>query len=493
MRPASAGDTFPLNSESYSPQTMARLPAAGRCGYPVAARLIPASREGNNVHMNNIRRGFFALLVAIVLAPQPADADEIAAAVAAVEPQVVTWRRDIHAHPELGNREFRTAALVAEHLRGLGLEVETEVAHTGVVGLLRGGLPGPTVALRADMDALPVTERVDLPFASEVTTEYRGQTVGVMHACGHDNHVAILMGVASLLAARREQLAGNVLFIFQPAEEGAPEGEEGGAALMLAEGLFERYRPAAAFGLHVISRWSVGQAAYRSGPTMASSDAFKIFIRGRQTHASRPWQGVDPIVTAAQIIIGLQTIASRKIEVTKAPAVISVGSIKGGIRSNIIPDEVELWGTVRAFDQDMRLQIHREIEQVGSSIAAAAGATAEFALSGTSYPVTVNDPDLTTRSVAVLESVLGRDQVLVSDLITGAEDFSFFAQQVPGFYFFLGATPPDVDSKTAPANHSPLFYADERVLPIGVELLSRLALSYLDGAAAAPARSRSRG
>lgn len=409
----------------------------------------------------------------------PVNAAEIPESVQAIEDRLIAWRRDIHQNPELGNREFRTAELVAEHLRALGLEVETGIAHTGVVGLLRGGADGPTVALRADMDALPVTEQVDLPFASTVTTEYNGQTVGVMHACGHDNHVAILMGAAQLLAEQKTSLAGNVLFIFQPAEEGAPEGERGGAELMLEEGLFEKYRPEAVYGLHVGSQLPVGHAAYRSGPAMAAADAFKIHVTGKQTHASRPWNGVDPVVTSAQILLGLQTIASRRIDVTRQPAVISVGSIRGGVRNNIIPDSVELWGTIRTFDDAMRLQIHQEIERVAVNTAEAAGASARFELTGTRYPVTVNDPALTRKSLPVLQALLGDERVHLSPLITGAEDFSFFAREVPGFYFFLGVTPPGVDPDTAPSNHSPLFFADERVLPIGVSLMVGLVENHL--------------
>lgn len=421
-----------------------------------------------------------ALLTGVaLLTAGSAPALEISPATRAIEPKVIEWRRDIHANPELGNREFRTAGIVAEHLQSLGMAVETGIAHTGVVGLLKGGQPGPTVALRADMDALPVTEEVDLPFASKVTTEYRGQTVGVMHACGHDNHVAILMGAAERLAAQREQLKGNVLFIFQPAEEGAPEGEEGGAKLMLDEGLFDKYQPDVAFGLHVGSGLNVGHAGYRSGPFMASADAFKIKVRGKQTHASRPWNGVDPIVTASQIMLGLQTIASRKIDVTKAPAIISVGQISGGVRNNIIPDEAQLWGTIRTFDADMRKQIHAEIEHMATLTAQAAGATASFVMDGTQYPVTVNDPGLTERSLPILREVLGGEAVHEVPLITGAEDFSYFANEVPGFYFFLGATPRGTDPRTAPSNHSPLFFADEGVLPIGVELMTRLAVDYL--------------
>ncbi len=418
------------------------------------------------------------LIAALLAAPAWASADALSDAVASINPQVVEWRRDIHANPELGNREFRTAALVAEHLASLGLEVSTGIAHTGVVAVLEGGQPGPTVALRADMDALPVTEQVDLPFASTVTSEYRGQTVGVMHACGHDNHVAILMGAAELLTGMKDQLAGRVVFIFQPAEEGPPDGEDGGAGMMLSEGLFDRHDPDVIFGLHVGSALNVGHAGYRSGPMMASADTFRIDVTGKQTHASRPWNGVDPIVTASQIVMGLQTIASRQVDVTLAPSVISIGSISGGIRHNIIPDAVEMWGTIRAFDEDMRAQIHTAIDRSVTLIAEAAGARAQFEITY-GIPVTVNDPMLTEQMLPTLRAVLGADKVHEVPLITGAEDFSYFAQQVPGFYFFLGGTPVGQDAAKAPSNHSPLFFADESVLPLGVELMTRLTLDYL--------------
>ena len=394
-----------------------------------------------------------------------------------IEPQVVTWRRDIHEHPELGNREFRTAALVAEHLERLGMDVRREVGHTGVVATLRGGRPGPVVALRADMDALPVTERVDLPFASRERTTYNGQEVGVMHACGHDNHVAILMGVADVLATVREDLPGTVKFIFQPAEEGAPDGERGGAELMLEEGAFENPTPEAVFGLHVIPG-PVGGISYRSGSTMASSDGLRIVVRGRQTHGAIPWGGVDRIVVSSQIVLGLQTIASRQLPATLTPSIITIGSIHGGVRGNIIPDEVEMVGTIRTFDAEVRADIHRRVRQTAEQIAASAGATADVTISE-GYPVTVNDPTLTERMVPTLQRVSGDTLVTVRELTTGAEDFSYFQQQVPGLFFFLGVTPNDQDPDTAPANHSPLFFADEAALPVGVRALANLAVDYM--------------
>jgi amidohydrolase len=396
----------------------------------------------------------------------------------ALEPRVVEWRRDIHQHPELGNREFRTAALVASHLESLGLEVRTGIAHTGVAALLTGGQPGPLVALRADMDALPVTERTGLPFASRVTTEFAGQQTGVMHACGHDAHTAILMGVAELLVGLRDQLPGSVLFIFQPAEEGPPAGEEGGAELMLKEGLFEWQRPDAVFGLHVISGINAGRIGYRAGPAMAAADQFSIRIEGRQTHGSMPWTGVDPFVPAAQLVLGLQTVASRQIDVSRVPAVISVGSIQGGIRNNIIPDDVTLVGTIRTFDEAMRADIHARVGHTAEHIAAASGATAHVHIER-GYPVTRNDPALVAASLPSLERVVGTERLFEAPLLMGAEDFSLFANEVPGFYFFLGATPESVDASAAPMNHSPYFDVDESTLRVGVEALATLAVDFL--------------
>ena len=415
-------------------------------------------------------------------AAQPSKAspldEEIDRRAADLEARVIAWRRDLHAHPELSNREFRTSKVVAEHLRELGLEVRTGIAHTGVVGVLHGGRAGPVVALRADMDGLPVTEQADVPFASKVTTTYRGRETGVMHACGHDAHVAIAMGAAELLTGMRDELPGTVVFIFQPAEEGAPEGEEGGAELMLKEGLFDELEPDAIFGLHVWTSFTAGSIGYRAGPAMASYDNFRILVRGRQTHASKPWAGIDPIVTSAQIVLGLQTIASRQVDVTAAPSVISVGSIHGGIRNNIIPDEVEMLGTVRAYDPEMRLDILRRLEKTTTSIAESAGASADV-IFDYGYPVTINDPALTSRMLPTLQRVAGADKVMESDLITAAEDFAYFQQQVPGFYFFLGVTPADRDAAAAPPNHSPFFYIDESALLTGLRAMSHLAVDYL--------------
>ncbi len=423
----------------------------------------------------------------VASAPRAASRPDVDSAVADVEPRLIAWRRDIHENPELGNRETRTADLVSRHLEALGLDVRTGIAHTGVIGVLKGGRPGPVVALRADMDALPVTEQTGLPFASTVRSTYNGQETGVMHACGHDAHVAILMAAAEVLAGLREQIAGTVLFIFQPAEEGAPQGEQGGAELMLKEGVFRPLRPEAIFGLHVTSSQASGILTYRAGPAMASADRFQIVVRGRQTHGSRPWSGVDPVTVTAQIVLALQTISSRQVDVTRAPSVISVGSIHGGIRNNIIPESVELIGTIRTFSEPMRRDIHRRIEQTATSIAASAGAEAEVVI-GQGVPVTVNDPELTRRMLPTLEAVADDSRLLESSLVTGAEDFSFFANEVPGLYFFLGVTPAGQNPATAPSNHSPRFYVDESALPTGVRALSYLALDYLatGGTAAAP-------
>ncbi len=409
-----------------------------------------------------------------------------------LETQLIDWRRDIHRNPELSNREFRTAQKVATHLRRLGLEARTGIAHTGVVALLRGAKPGPTIALRADMDALPVTEQVDVPFKSTATGEYRGEKVGVMHACGHDTHVAILMAAAEVLSGLRSDLPGSVLFIFQPAEEGAPEGEEGGASLMLKEGLFEIYRPEAAFGLHVHYSLHAGDLGYRAGPLMAASDRFRIVVTGRQTHGARPWQGVDPIVTAAAIVTALQTVVSRQIDITEIPAVVTVGAIRGGIRHNIIPDSVEMLGTIRTFEGKQRTDIVERVNRVVQNVAEANGATASFVLGSDGNPVTFNDPALTERALPSLRRAAGGEHVKALPLETGAEDFAFFAQRVPSFYFFVGSTPRDRNPRTAPANHSPLFYVDESALLVGLRAMLYVAVDYLQAPAAARTARQSR-
>lgn len=427
---------------------------------------------------------FKSLLAAIgvcltgIAQAQIADA-QLDTALGAVEQEVITWRRDIHQNPELGNREVRTSALVAEHLKGLGFEVQTGIAHTGVVGILRGGKPGPVIALRADMDALPVTEVSDLPFKSTVTTEYNGQQTGVMHACGHDTHVSMLMGIAQVLAGLREELSGTVMLVFQPAEEGAPAGEDGGAELMLKEGVFSNLRPEAVFGMHVVAEAHAGTVLYRSGSTYAASNTFSISVAGQQTHGARPWQGIDPIVVSAQIVNALQPLISRQTDITKQPAILTIGSIHGGVRHNIIPDQVIMQGTLRTFDTGMRDDLLARLRRTIESTAEASGAHAELRMEGPQYPLTVNDPELTESVLPSLQRALGADQVKVGALITASEDFSFFANEVPGFYFQVGITPPNEDLATAPANHSPLFHVDESALAVGMKAMLYTVVDYL--------------
>ncbi len=410
--------------------------------------------------------------------PFPFDAP-VAEAAARMEPRVIAWRRDFHRHPELGNREVRTAKIVADHLRALGFdEVREKVAHTGVVGVLKGERPGPVVALRADMDALPVTEEVDVPFKSTSRAQWNGQPCGVMHACGHDAHTAILMGVAEVLAGLRARIPGTVKLIFQPAEETPPIGEEGGAKKMIEEGCLEAPEVGAIFGLHVTSVHPTGTIGYRSGPLMASADDFRVFVRGTQTHAAMPWRGVDPIVVSSQIVLGLQTVVSRRMDVTREPSVVTVGVFQGGVRHNIIPDEVKLEGTIRTFDERQRDEIHEHVKRISEMIAAAGGASASVHIHRW-YDVTVNDPALTERSVPTLARIAGDDNVGVVDKVCGAEDFSFYQKEVPGFFYFMGCTPRERDAATAAPNHSPRFYVDESCLTLGVRTLSALALDWL--------------
>ena len=391
-----------------------------------------------------------------------------------VNARVVAWRRDIHQHPELSYQETRTAGLVAEHLRSLGLEVRTGVGGTGVLGVLRGGRPGPTVALRADMDGLPVTEQVNLPFRSTVRANYNGQDVGVMHACGHDNHVAILMGAADVLSRMKERIPGTVKFIFQHAEESPPRG---GAGPMIEAGVLENPKVDAVFGLHVFPG-RAGSVTYRGGPLYASSDNFRIIVHGRQTHGAMPWAGVDPIVVGSQIVLALQTIISRQVDLSSANAVVTVGAFTAGNRTNIIPDSAVLIGTIRTFDEAVRGEIHTRVRRTAEQIASSAGAraTAEIELG---YPVTVNDPALTARMVPTLQRIAGAANVSEQSRTTTAEDFSRYAQKVPAMIFSLGVTAPGKDPRTAAPNHSPLFEADESALPVGVRLMSGLALDFL--------------
>jgi amidohydrolase len=399
---------------------------------------------------------------------------------AAVLPKVVAWRRDIHEHPELGNREIRTAGLVAAHLRSLGLEVRTGLAGTGVVGILKGGKPGPAVALRADMDALPVTEETDLPFKSTVRSTYNGKEVGVMHACGHDLHTAMLMGAAEVLASMRADIPGGVTFLFQPAEEGAPDGETGGAEKLIAEGALENPRVGAVFGLHVFP-YEWGSLFVRPGGIMAGSRTFHVTVRGRQTHAALPWAGIDPIVVSSQIVLALQTIISRQSELTAAPAVLTVATIEGGNRTNIIPDEVRMAGTVRIFDETMGADILFRMKRTVESIAGAAGASATIRFSE-GNPITYNDPDLTARMAPSLKRVAAGPFDANAKALTTSEDFAYYQRKVPGVYFFLGVAPKGADLSKVAMNHSPLFCPDEGPMITGVRALASLAVDYLFGA-----------
>lgn len=406
---------------------------------------------------------------------------KINAAADKIESKTITWRRDFHEHPELGNNEVRTAKIIADHLRSLGLEVTEGVGKTGVVGVLKGAKPGPCIGLRADMDGLPVVERVDLPFASKEKSTYNGQAVGVMHACGHDTHVSILMGVAEILAGMKKDLAGNIKFVFQPAEEGPPEGEEGGAPLMIKDGVLENPHVDVMFGLHINSQTEVGKIKYRTGGIMAASDWFKIKVKGKQTHGSQPWAGIDPVVVSAQIINGLQTIVSRQTELTKNPAVISVSVINGGVRSNIIPEDVTMLGTIRTLDTGMQRIIHEKIALTASKIAEASGATAETSIDKKTL-VTYNDPALTKKMVSSFIKAAGEENVIETEAVTGAEDFSFFAEKVPSIFFFIGGMEKGKDPKTAFPHHTPDFVLDESGMKTGVKAFCHLVIDYLQSA-----------
>jgi amidohydrolase len=422
-----------------------------------------------------------AVLACVAAGAARADitAAELDAATAAIEARAIEWRRDFHRHPELANREFRTAGKVADHLRSLGLKVKSDIAHTGVVAVIEGALPWPTILLRADMDALPVTERTDVPFRSTAMGEFRGQQVGVMHACGHDAHVSILMATAEILVKLRDRLPGKILLMFQPAEEGVPEGERGGAPLMLEQGLFDIARPEAAFGLHVMSTLNAGTVGVRAGPFMAGSDFFHIVVTGKQSHGSRPWAGVDPIVTSAQIINALQTIVSRRTDITALPAVVTIGAIKGGVRHNIIPDKVEMLGTMRTFSPEMREDIIERMRGIVTNVAEANGATAVLEMQPAPNPVLENHPGLSDRAAAALRATFGADAVKSIGLQPVAEDFAHVSQAVPSVYFWVGVTPPGKDAATAPDNHSDFFYLDETSIRVGIRAMLAVAVDYL--------------
>ncbi len=401
------------------------------------------------------------------------------ALVSQVESDVIKWRRHFHQHPELSNREFQTAKTIAEYMRSLGLQVQTGVAKTGVVAVLDSGKPGPVVALRADIDALPVIERVNLPFASKVTSTYNGQKVGVMHACGHDTHIAMLMGAATVLTQMKDKLRGKVKFIFQPAEEGAPAGEQGGADLMVKEGVLKNPDVDVIFGIHISSKRDVGTIAYREGGIMAAVDPFKIIVKGKQSHGAYPWNSVDPIVTSAQIIMGLQTIVSREVKLIDSAAVVTVGMIRGGNRSNIIPEQVELVGTIRTLNPDTRKKIHQSMANKVNFIAKSMGATAELTLPlDYSYPITYNPPKLMREMLPTLTKTAGESNVVITNAVTGAEDFSFFQEKVPGLYLFVGGKAKDIPLSQAPDHHTPEFKIDESGMKLGVKLLTNLTLDY---------------
>jgi amidohydrolase len=402
---------------------------------------------------------------------------EINAATDKIQPKLVEWRRHLHQYPELSNREFKTAKYVEAHLRKLGLEVRTGIAKTGVVGILKGALPGPTLALRADMDALPVTERNSLPFASKEKAEYEGKTVGVMHACGHDTHVAMLMGAAEVLVGMKDKIKGTVVFIFQPAEEGAPAGEEGGAALMVKEGVMDNPKIDAIFGIHINSQTEIGTIKYKPGAAMAAADWFTIKVKGKQTHGSQPWGGIDPIAVSAQIINGLQMIVSRQSELTKAPVVITVGKISGGVRENIIPEEMTMAGTIRTLDSAMQKDVHEKIKRTVEFIASASGATAEVSIE-TKTLVTFNTPDLVKKMLPSLEKAAGKENVMENEWTTGAEDFSYFGEKAPSFFFFVGGMPKGKNPKDAAPHHTPDFFIDDSRLDVGVKAFCNIVFDY---------------
>jgi amidohydrolase len=405
--------------------------------------------------------------------------EKIEAATNKIEPKSIEWRRDIHQNPELGNNEFRTAKKIADHLRTLGIEVKENVGKTGVVGILKGAKPGKCIALRADIDALPIVERNNLPFISKAKSTYNGEEVGVMHACGHDTHVAMLMSVAEILSGMKNEIKGTVKFIFQPAEEGPPEGEERGAPLMIKEGVMENPKVDAIFGLHIESDIEVGKIEYKSGAFMASSDWFVIKVNGKGSHGSQPWKGIDPIAVSAQIINGLQTIVSRQSELTKAPAVITVGKIEGGVRSNIIPESCTMNGTIRTLDKDMQKDIYEKIRRVATNIAEASGATADVSFD-TKTLVTYNDPELVKKTLPSLQQAAGIDNVKEREWVTGAEDFSYYGEKAPAFFFYLGGMPKGNDPKKAPPHHTADFIVDDSGMKTGIKAFCTIVFDYLN-------------
>ena len=426
--------------------------------------------------MKKLQGLFTTLMISATLHAQMTE--KIAAAADKIEPKCIAWRKDIHLHPELGNREFRTAKLVADHLRQLGLEVKEGVAKTGVVAILRGGKPGPCIALRADMDALPIVENQNLPYATKAKGEYNGQEVGVMHACGHDTHVAILMSVAEILNGFKKDIKGTVKFIFQPSEEGPPEGEEGGGYLMVKEGVMENPKVDAIFGLHIESDIEAGHIEYKSGAFMASSDWFHIKVTGKGSHGSQPWLGVDPIVISAQIIEGLQQIVSRQSILTKGPVVITVGKINAGVRNNIIPDSCIMDGTIRTLDSKMQAETHERIRHTVTKIAEAGGATAEVSIDGKTL-VTYNTPELVKRMVPSLEAAAGTTNVKEREWVTGAEDFSFYGTKAPSFFFYLGGMPKGNDPAKAPPHHTSSFFVDDAGMKTGIKAFCQIVFDYL--------------
>ncbi|RZM25583.1 MAG: amidohydrolase [Pedobacter sp.] len=430
-----------------------------------------------------MRRFYFVLLLslpAVAFAQKNSFRTEVSKKALSIEKKVIAWRRDLHEHPELSNSEHRTAEIVAKHLTALGIEVKTGVAKTGVVGILKGGKPGPVVALRADMDGLPVTERGDLPFASKAKAMYNGQEVGVMHACGHDSHVAIMMGVAEVLSSMKKDIPGTIKFIFQPAEEGPPPGEEGGAQLMVKEGVLENPKVEAIFGLHINSQTPVGEITYRPGGIMAAVNDMQIVVNGRQAHGAYPWSSIDPIVISSQIVNNLQTIVSRNLNVTENPGVVTIGAIHGGVRTNIIPEKVEMLGTVRNFSKEDEAMFIERIKTIATKTAEAGGATAVVKIPYSAhYPVTFNDIGLTEKMLPSLKAAAGADHVKLVPPVTGAEDFSFYQEKVPGLFFFLGGMPKGQDPLKAPSHHTPDFFIDESGFILGVNALCNLALDYM--------------